>query len=61
MRNPLPSASSVTAASVLSSIGVKPAVCSTNANDIVKHPACAAAISSSGFVAFSFSKRVLKE
>src|ERR1700678_1406808 len=28
---------------------------------MVKHPACAAAISSSGFVPFSFSKRVLKE
>src|SRR5271157_3022704 len=28
---------------------------------MVKHPACAAAISSSGLVPFSFSKRVLKE
>src|ERR1700733_5095533 len=28
---------------------------------MVKHPACAAAISSSGFVPFSFSKRVLNE
>src|SRR5438874_10418544 len=61
MRNPLPSDSSVTAPPVLSSVGVKPAIYSTNANDIVKHPACAAAISSSGFVPFSFSKRVLKE
>src|SRR5271167_2902658 len=28
---------------------------------MVKHPACAAAINSSGLVPFSFSKRVLKE
>jgi hypothetical protein len=28
---------------------------------MVKHPACAAAISSSGLVPFSFSKRVLNE
>src|ERR1700733_2693331 len=61
MRNPWPSASSVTAASVVSSVGVKPPACSPNASAMVKQPACAAAINSSGLVPFSFSKRVLKE
>ena len=61
MRNPCPSASSVTAASVASSVGVKPALCRLKANAMVKHPACATAISSSGLVPFSFSKRVLNE
>jgi hypothetical protein len=59
--NPLPSGSRVTAASVLSSVGSKPAVCKPNASAIVKQPAWAAAISSSGLVPFSFSKRVLNE
>src|SRR5262244_4577311 len=61
MRNPWPSDSRVTAASVLSSVGVKPAPCRPKASAMVKHPACAAAISSSGLVPFSFSKRVLNE
>src|SRR3954464_14577952 len=59
--NPWPSGSSVTAASVESSVGLNPAACRPNANAIVKQPACAAAISSSGLVPFSFSNRVLKE
>src|SRR6185312_10274485 len=61
IRNPCPSGSRLTAASVVSSVGVKPAPCSWKARAIVKHPACAAAISSSGFVPFSFSKRVRNE
>src|SRR5580698_912841 len=61
MRNPWPSGSSVTAASVVSSVGVKPPACSPNASAMVKHPACAAAINSSGLVPFSFSKRVRNE
>src|SRR4051812_48222600 len=59
--NPWPSGSSVTAASVESSVGSSPAACRPNANAMVKQPACAAAISSSGFVPFSLSKRVLNE
>src|SRR5205807_9276099 len=56
-----PSGSSVTAASVSSAVGVQPARCSLNASAMVKQPACAAAISSSGLVPFSFSNLVLKE
>src|SRR6185437_9443938 len=56
-----PSGSSVTAASVANSVGENPARSSWNASAMVKHPACAAAISSSGFVPFSLSKRVLNE
>src|SRR6266446_5129741 len=55
------SCSRVTAASVWSSVGVYPAACNRKANAIVKHPACAAAISSSGLVPFSLSNRVLNE
>src|SRR6185437_505727 len=58
---PCPSGSSVIAASVASSVGVNPARSSWKASAMVKHPAWAAAISSSGFVPFSFSKRVLNE
>src|SRR6185437_7707654 len=58
---PCPSGSSVTAASVASSVGENPAPSSWKASAMVKHPACAAAISSSGFVPFSLSKRVLNE
>src|SRR6478752_9971201 len=58
---PLPSGSRLTAASVVSSSGVKPASCRPKASAIVKQPAWAAAINSSGLVPFSFSKRVLKE
>jgi hypothetical protein len=61
MRKPWPSFSRDTAASVESSVGVKPAPWSWNASAMVKQPACAAATSSSGFVPFSLSKRVLKE
>src|ERR1700733_4275549 len=49
------------AASVLSSVAVYSAACNRNATAIVKHPACAAAINSSGLVPFSFSNRVLNE
>jgi hypothetical protein len=38
-----------------------PAACIPNASAIVKQPACAAAMSSSGLVPFSFSNRVRKE
>src|SRR6185437_5130046 len=41
--------------------GVNPACPRPSARAIEKQPACAAAISSSGLVPFSFSKRVLKE
>src|SRR6516162_9285142 len=61
IRNPWPSCSSVTAASVTSSVGVKPAPWRPKASAMVKQPACAAAISSSGLVPFSLSKRVLNE
>jgi hypothetical protein len=61
MRKPWPSGSSVTAASVASSVGVYPPACNPKASAMVKQPACAAAISSSGLVPFSFSNRVLKE
>src|ERR1700731_4586952 len=38
-----------------------PAACNRKAKAIVKHPACAAAINSSGLVPSWFSKRVLYE
>src|SRR5882672_522694 len=41
--------------------GVMPALPSSAENAIEKQPACAAAMSSSGFVPTPFSKRVLKE
>src|SRR5438046_587304 len=41
--------------------GVKPAAPNTKLNFMVKHPACAAAISSSGFVPTPSSKRDLYE
>src|ERR1017187_10613396 len=41
--------------------GVKPALPSSAENAIEKQPACAAAMSSSGFVPAPFSKRVLNE
>src|SRR6185312_15837620 len=46
---------------VASSAGVCPARSSWKASAMVKQPAWAAAISSSGFVPFSLSKRVLNE
>src|SRR5260221_14688303 len=58
---PVPSDSRLTAASVLSWSGVNPAACIWTARAIVKQPAWAAAMSSSGFVPFSFSKRVVNE
>jgi hypothetical protein len=61
MRKPCPSGSRLTAVLVLSSVGVYPAPRSAKANAIVKQPACAAAINSSGFVPFSFSNRLLNE
>ena len=43
----------------VSGVRFAPPNCADNA--IVKHPACAAAINSSGFVPGAFSKRVVKE
>src|ERR1700757_461095 len=53
--------SSVSVASVESSSAVKPAFPRKADSAIVKHPACAAAISSSGFVPTPFSNRVENE
>ena len=53
--------SSVRLALVESLSGVKPARPSAAAVAIVKHPACAAAISSSGLVPTPFSNRVVNE
>src|ERR1700751_1320319 len=53
--------SSVSVASVESSSAVKPAFPKKADRAIVKHPACAAAISSSGFVPIPFSNRVENE
>src|SRR3954452_3414632 len=58
---PSPSFSSETAASVASSVGVKPAAWSWKASAMAKQPAWAAAMSSSGLVPGSLSKRVLNE
>ena len=59
-REPPPSCTMVTAHSVWSSVGVTPAFWSWNANAIVKQPAWAAAISSSGLVPFSSPNRRVK-
>src|SRR5664279_3318390 len=59
--NPASVLSSVTVAVVLMDVGVKPALPSSAENAIEKQPACAAAMSSSGFVPTPFSKRVLNE
>src|SRR5476651_1147973 len=58
---PVGSISNVMVAVVLMDVGVKPALPSSAENAMEKQPACAAAISSSGFVPLPFSKRVLKE
>src|SRR5258708_36741017 len=61
MVRPATSFSSVTAAVVSRLSGVLPGLPSGDESAIVKHPACAAAISSSGFVPAPFSKRVENE
>src|SRR5580692_8828700 len=61
MEKPSPTLSSVTVAVVSSFCAVIPAPPSCAESAIVKHPAWAAARSSSGFVPTPFSKRVLKE
>src|SRR2546423_3239451 len=61
MVNPASVFSSVTAAVVLISSAFRPASSSCFESAIEKQPACAAAMSSSGFVPAPFSKRVLKE
>ena len=58
--NPSPSLSSVTAASVWSVPALCPAFASAKLSAIVKQLACAAAMSSSGFVPGSSPNRVLK-
>src|SRR5476651_1322951 len=58
---PVGSISNVMVAVVWMDVGVKPALPSSAENAMEKHPACAAAMSSSGFVPTPFSKRVLKE
>src|SRR3984893_12199551 len=58
---PASSFSSVTAAAVSRLSGGMPALPSCAESAIVKHPACAAAINSSGFVPAPFSKRVENE
>ncbi|KAG1066603.1 hypothetical protein G6F40_017765 [Rhizopus arrhizus] len=55
-----PSSDRSTLASVSSEVGVKPASPSLADSAMVKQPACAAAISSSGLVPFSSPKRLLK-
>jgi hypothetical protein len=61
MVKPPPSGSMLTFASVASFSAEWPAASSWNASAMVKQPACAAAISSSGLVPGPFSKRVLNE
>src|SRR5580704_15969130 len=61
MLKPSPTFSRLTVAVVSSFCAVKPAPPSCAESAIVKHPACAAARSSSGLVPTPFSKRVLKE
>src|SRR5712664_1709732 len=61
MLKPSPTFSRLTVAVVSSFWAVKPAPPSCAESAIVKHPACAAANSSSGLVPTPFSKRVLKE
>src|ERR1051325_6848746 len=58
---PVGSISKVTVAAAAMESGIKPALPSSAENAIAKQPACAAAISSSGFVPMPFSKRVLNE
>src|SRR5438309_1135406 len=61
MVNPSPTFSRLSVAVVSSLSAFKPAPPSCAESAIVKHPACAAARSSSGLVPTPFSKRVLKE
>src|SRR6516165_2952220 len=61
MENPSPTFSSEIVQVVSSFVGVRPAPPSCAESAIVKHPACAAANSSSGFVPTPFSNRVLNE
>ena len=61
MENPSAPFSSVTTALVLRRSATRFALPSSAESAIVKHPACAAATSSSGFVPFSPSKRVVNE
>src|ERR1700730_6867278 len=61
MLKPSPTFSRLTVAVVSSFWAVKPAPPSCAESAIVKHPACAAANSSSGLVPTPFSKRVLNE
>src|SRR6187549_2319139 len=61
MANPSSSLSSDTLAEVRMLAGVRPNVPSCADNAIEKHPACAAAISSSGLVPLPSSNRVLNE
>src|SRR5690349_20588586 len=61
MPNPSPTFSRCTAAVVCTRFGVKPARPSAADSAMEKHPACAAAISSSGFVPPPCSKREAKE
>ena len=58
---PVGSIPNVTVAVVAMESGLKPALPSSVENAIEKQPACAAAMSSSGFVPTPFSKRVLNE
>src|SRR6266702_4721940 len=53
------SSESVTVVDMLSGVRFPPPSCADNA--IEKHPACAAAINSSGFVPGAFSNRVVNE
>src|ERR1700722_16024495 len=61
MVQPASSFSSVSAAVVSKLSGTMPAAVSCPERAMEKHPACAAAISSSGFVPFPSSNRVEKE
>src|SRR5580692_6103123 len=61
IEKPSPTFSSDTVAVVSSFCAVIPAPPSCAESAMVKHPACAAANNSSGFVPTPFSKRVLKE
>src|SRR6266851_2683583 len=58
---PSPTLSSVIVQVVSSFVAVRPASPNCLERDMVKHPACAAASSSSGFVPTPFSNRVLNE
>src|ERR1700675_1469911 len=61
MEKPSPTLASVMVAVVSSFCAVMPALPSCADNAMVKQPACAAAINSSGFVPIPFSKRVENE